>query len=77
MARAGCEERRRKLKAMYDNSRESIANAIARIANRNRKAERYGISAEQSADSSTSGTNPAEQRVATAARSRARRTKST
>lgn len=77
MACEGCEQRRRKLKAMYDNSKESITNAIARLTDRDRKAEQSSAAAEQSADSSASGTDPAEQRVATAARSRARRTKST
>lgn len=39
MACEGCEQRRQKLKAMYDNSKESITKAIARLTNRDRKAE--------------------------------------
>ncbi|MBI1450344.1 MULTISPECIES: hypothetical protein [Acinetobacter] len=75
MACEGCEQRRQKLKAMYGSSKESIANAIARLTNRDRKAEQSSDAAEQSVDQSAADTNPAEQRVATVARARTRRTK--
>ena len=56
MACAGCEERRQKIKAMYEQSKESIANAIARLTNRDRKAE-------QSIDPTTTSTDSTEQRI--------------
>lgn len=76
MACEGCEQRRQKLKAMYGSSKESIANAIAQLTNRERKAEQPSVTAEQSVDSAAADTDPAEQRVATVARARARRTES-
>ena len=54
MACEGCEQRRQKLKAMYGSSKESIANAIARLTNRDRKTEQPSIAAEQSVDSDSS-----------------------
>lgn len=50
MACEGCEQRRQKLKAMYGSSKESIANAIARLTNRDRKAEQPSVATEQSSD---------------------------
>lgn len=70
-----CEERRQRLKVAYDSSVQSIADAIARITNRNRKAEPIDTSARQSTDSADSGAGQSDQRVATAARSRAGRSK--
>lgn len=77
MACQGCEERRQKLKALYDNSKESIANAIARIADRNRKAEQPSDSTEQSVDSTAIDSKQSDSAVTTTDRARPRRTKRT
>lgn len=75
MACEGCEERRRKIKAMYDNSMQSITSAIARLANRDSKAKSGSNSAKQSADSAVGDTEQSDTRTSTASRSRAGRAK--
>ena len=77
MACEGCEQRRRKLKAMYDNSKESITNAIARLTNRDRKAEQSSAAAEQSADSDSGDTEQSDTGVVASVKSRRGRAKST
>lgn len=76
MACEGCEQRRQKLKAMYDNSKESIANAIARLTNRDRKAEQPSVAAEQSADSDSSDSEQSDTGVVATVKSRRGRAKS-
>lgn len=77
MACEGCEQRRQKLKAMYDNSKESIANAIARLTNRDRKAEQPSVATEQSADSDSSNTEQSDARAVASVKSRRGRAKPT
>ena len=55
MACESCEERRQKIKAMYESSRQSISNAIARLGGRADQAEQSSAAAEQSADSTPGG----------------------
>ena len=68
MSCTSCEERRKKLKAMYEGSRQSISSAIAQLSGRNRKAEQPSDSAEQSADQSSDGAEQPDQRVIVNAR---------
>mgnify|MGYP001591559885 FL=1 len=68
MSCTSCEERRKKIKAMYESSRQSISNAIAQLSGRNRKAEQPSDSAEQSADQSFDGAEQPDQRVIVNAR---------
>ena len=68
MSCTSCEERGKKIKAMYESSRQSISNAIARLSGRNRKAEQPSDSAEQSADQSSDGAEQPDQRVIVNAR---------
>ena len=68
MSCTSCEERRKKIKAMYESSRQSISSAIARLSGRNRKAEQPSDSAEQSADQSSGGAEQPDQRVIVNAR---------
>ena len=77
MACEGCEQRRQKLKAMYDNSKESITKAIARLTNRDRKAEQSSAAAEQSADSDSSDTEQSDTGAVAPVKSRRGRAKST
>ena len=77
MACEGCEQRRQKLKAMYDNSKESITKAIARLTNRDRKAEQSSAAAEQSVDTDSSDTEQSDSGVATSVKSRRGRAKPT
>lgn len=77
MACAGCEQRRQKLKAMYDNSKESITKAIARLTNRDRKAEQSSAAAEQSVDTDSSDTEQSDARAVASVKSRRGRTKPT
>ena len=75
MACKECEERRRKLKAIANDSANSIANAIAWLAGRDRKTEQSDHSAEQSIDKPAGDTDQSEQRiVVNARRSRTKRT---
>lgn len=76
MACKGCEQRRQKLKAMYDSSKESIANAIARLTNRSHKAEQPSIAAEQSVDSDSSDSEQSDTGVVAPVKSRRGRAKS-
>lgn len=75
MACEGCEQRRQKLKAMYDNSKESITNAIARLTNRDRKAEQPSVATEQSADSDSSDSEQSDTGVVAPVKSRRGRAK--
>ena len=61
MSCTSCEERRKKLRAMYEQSKESITKAITDLTNRNSKAE-------QSADRSVASTDEHEQRIVINAR---------
>lgn len=76
MACEGCEQRRQKLKAMYDNSKESITNAIARLTNRDRKAEQPSVATEQSADSDSGDTEQSDTGIVAPVKSRRGRAKS-
>ena len=76
MACEGCEQRRQKLKAMYDSSKESIANAIARLTNRDRKAEQSSDAAEQSVNTDSSDTEQSDTGIANSVKSRRGRAKS-
>lgn len=67
MSCKSCEERRQKLKAMYEQSKESITKAITNLTNRAGKTE-------QSADQSPASADEPEQRIVVNTR-RARRTK--
>lgn len=75
MACEGCEQRRQKIKAMYDNSKESITNAIARLTNRDRKAEQPSAAAEQSANSGSSDTEQSDTGIVAPVKSRRGRAK--
>lgn len=77
MACEGCEQRRQKLKAMYGSSKESIANAIARLTNRSSKAEQPSVATEQSADSDSSDSEQSDTGVVAPVGSRRGRIKST
>lgn len=77
MACEGCEQRRQKLKAMYDNSKESITNAIARLTNRDRKAEQPSVATEQSTDSDSSDSEQSDRGVVAPVEPRRGRIKST
>lgn len=63
MACAGCEERRQKLKAMYEQSRQSISNAIAFLGGRAGKAEQPSVGTEQSTDSAPDTAEQPDQRI--------------
>ena len=67
MSCKSCEERRQKLKAMYEQSKESITKAITNLTNRGGKTE-------QSTDQSPASADEPEQRIAVNTR-RAGRTK--
>lgn len=56
MSCKSCEERRQKLKAMYEQSKESITKAITNLTNR-------GSKTEQSVDQSSASADEPEQRV--------------
>ena len=75
MACEGCEQRRLKLKAMYDNSKESITKAIARLTNRDRKAEQPSVAAEQSANSDSGNTEQSDTGIVAPVKSRRGRAK--
>ncbi|RLL17993.1 hypothetical protein D9K81_16210 [Acinetobacter chengduensis] len=77
MACEGCEQRRLKLKAMYDNSKESITKAISRLTNRDRKAEQSSVAAEQSVDSDSGDTEQSDTRAVASVKSRRGRAKPT
>ena len=77
MACEDCEQRRQKLKAMYDYSKESIAKAIARLTNRDRKAEQPSVAAEQPANSGSSDTEQSDTGIVAPVKSRRGRAKST
>lgn len=77
MACEGCEQRRQKLKAMYGSSKESIANAIARLTNRSSKAEQPSVATEQSADSDSSDSEQSDTGVVATVEPRRGRIKST
>lgn len=77
MACEGCEQRRQKLKAMYGSSKESIANAIARLTNRDRKAEQPSVATEQSADSDSGDSEQSDTGVVAPVKSRRGRAKPT
>lgn len=67
MSCKSCEERRQKLKVMYEQSKESITKAITNLTNRGGKAE-------QSIDQSSASADEPEQRIIVNTR-RAGRTK--
>lgn len=67
MSCKSCEERRQKLKAMYEQSKESITKAITNLTNRSGKTE-------QSIDQSSASADEPEQRIIVNTR-RAGRTK--
>jgi hypothetical protein len=77
MACEGCEERRRKIKALYDLSKESIANTIAQLSGRSSKAKQSSDSAEQPADSTDNDTDSSNTGAATQSRTRRTRKKPT
>lgn len=77
MACEGCERRRQKLKALIDDSAKSISNAIARLTNRDRKAEQPSVAAEQSANSDSSDSEQSDTGVVAPVKSRRGRIKST
>ena len=77
MACEGCEQRRQKLKALINDSAKSISNAIARLTNRDRKAEQPSVAAEQSADSDSSDSEQSDTGVVAPVKSRRGRAKST
>lgn len=56
MSCKSCEERRQKLKAMYEQSKESITKAITNLTNR-------GSKTEQSVDQSPASADEPEQRI--------------
>ncbi len=56
MSCKSCEERRQKLKAMYEQSKESITKAITNLTNR-------GSKTEQSVDKSPASADEPEQRI--------------
>ncbi len=68
MSCTSCEERRKKIKAMYESSRQSISNAIAQLSGRSGQAKQSNSSAEQSADQSSGGAEQPDQRVIVNAR---------
>ena len=68
MSCTSCEERRKKLKAMYEGSRQSISSAIAQLSGRSGQAKQSSDSAEQSVDKSHDGTEQPDQRVIVNAR---------
>lgn len=72
MSCASCEERRKKLKAMYERSRQSISNAITQLSGRSGQAKQSSNSAEQSADQSSGGAEQPDQRVIVNARRQGR-----
>ena len=61
MSCKSCEERRQKLKAMYEQSKQSISNAIAFLGGRAGKAEQPSVGAEQSTDSAKQSTHSDQQ----------------
>ena len=63
MACESCEERRRKIKAMYESSRQSISNAIAFLGGRAGKAEQPSVGTEQSTDSAPDTAEQPDQRI--------------
>ena len=63
MSCKSCEERRQKLKAMYEQSKQSISNAIAFLGGRTGKAEQPSVGAEQSADSTPDTAEQPDQRI--------------
>ena len=77
MACEGCEQRRQKLKALINDSAKSISNAIARLTNRDRKAEQPSVATEQSADSDSSDSEQSDTGVVATVKSRRGRAKPT
>lgn len=63
MSCKSCEERRQKLKAMYEQSKQSISNAIANFSGRTGKAEQPSVGAEQSTDSAPDTAEQPDQRI--------------
>ena len=63
MSCKSCEERRQKLKAMYEQSKQSISNAIANFSGRTVKAEQSSVGAEQSTDSTPDTAEQPDQRI--------------
>lgn len=63
MSCKSCEERRQKLKAMYEQSKQSISNAIAFLGGRAGKAEQSSVGAEQSTDSAPDTAEQPDQRI--------------
>ena len=63
MSCKSCEERRQKLKAMYEQSRQSISNAIAFLGGRASKAEQPSVGTEQSTDSTPDTAEQPDQRI--------------
>lgn len=77
MSCKSCEERRQKLKAMYEQSKQSISNAIAFLGGRTGKAEQPSVGAEQSADSGGSDTEQSDTGIVAPVKPRRGRAKST
>lgn len=77
MACAGCEQRSQKLKALINDSAKSISNAIARLTNRDRKAEQSSAATEQSADSDSGNTEQSDTGAVASVKSRRGRAKPT
>lgn len=63
MSCTSCEERRKKMKDMYDKSMQSISSAIARLSGRVSQTEQSGASTEQPVDQSSDGAEQPDQRV--------------
>ena len=72
MACEGCEQRRKKLKALYEDSKQSITQRLKQLAARNSKAEQSADSAKQSTDSADSSADSSDTGVATTPRARRR-----
>ena len=68
MSCTSCEERRKKIKDMYDKSMQSISGAIARLSGRVSQTEQSGSSTEQSIGQSPDSTGQPDQRVIVNAR---------
>lgn len=77
MACEGCEQRRLKLKALINDSAKSISNAIARLTDRDRKAEQPSVATEQSVDSDRGNTEQSDTGAVASVKSRRGRAKPT
>lgn len=71
----GCEQRRKKLKALINDSAKSISNAIAFLGGRTGKAEQPSVGAEQSTDSGGSDTEQSDTGIVAPVKSRRGRAK--